>query len=421
MSRSSFLRRGILVLWAALWASPGTASAQQTLTWDQVRERFIAQNPTVLAGRLGVDETRAQAITASLRPNPTLTVAFDQIDLVTTHPFDPFVNLLWVTSVSYLHERDQKRELRQDTAHQATAIAVVSQTDLERTLLFTVRTAFIGILQAKATSTLARDNLAAYDQSLGVQRARLAAGDIAQVDLDRLELQRFQLESDLQTADTNLRTAKIQLVALLNDRTPIDQFDVTGPFDYAETPRTLDELRQTALATRPDLQAAQQSVAKAKTDHQLALANGSIDPTFGFDVGRNPPLQHYVGVNVSVPLRVFDRNQGEKLRTEIDVEKEQRMLDATQAQILNDVDSAYATLVGALTVLRPYKTQYLPQAAKVRDTVTFSFQNGGASLLDFLDAQRAYRDVQVSYVNLIGSYLTAVNQLNLALGREEIR
>jgi cobalt-zinc-cadmium efflux system outer membrane protein len=210
-------------------------------------------------------------------------------------------------------------------------------------------------------------------------------------------------------------------VALLNDRTPIDQFDVTGLFDYAEPLRTLDELRQTALATRPDLQAAQQSVAKAKTDHQLALANGSIDPTFGVDVGRNPPLQHYVGVNVSVPLRVFDRNQGEQRRTEIDMEKEQRMLDATQAQVLNDVDSAYATLVGALTLLRPYKTQYLPQAAKVRDTVTFSFQNGAASLLDFLDAQRAYRDVQVSYVNLIGSFLTAANQLNLALGREEIR
>ena len=144
------------------------------------------------------------------------------------------------------------------------------------------------------------------------------------MDLDRLELQRVQYESDLQTAEVNLRTAKIQLLALLNDRTPVEQFDVTGPFDFPEQLPSLDDVRQIALDTRPDLKAALQSIDKAKTDHRLAVANGSTDPTFGFDVGRNPPIDQYFGVNVSIPLRIFDRNQGEKQRTQLDIDRNEQ-------------------------------------------------------------------------------------------------
>ena len=162
------------------------------------------------------------------------------------------------------------------------------------------------------------------------------------VDLDRLEFQRVQYESDLQTAEVNLRTAKIQLLALLNDRTPVEQFDVTGPFDFSNQIAPLDDVRQTALDTRPDLKAALQSVDKAKTDHRLAVANGSTDPTFGFDVGRNPPIDQYIGFSVSIPLRIFDRNQGEKLRTQLDIDRNEKLMEATRAQVFSDVDSAYA-------------------------------------------------------------------------------
>jgi len=324
-------------------------------------------------------------------------------------------------TVTYLHEREHKRELRRDSAQQATGIAVSQQSDLERGLIFTLRSAFVQTLQQKAVLGLARENLTYYDKVLGVNREKLNAGGMAQVDMDRLELQRVQFESDLQSALVNLRTAKIQLLMLLDDKTPVEQFDVIGAFDFHNQLADLDEFRQIALDNRPDLKAAVQAVDKAKTDHQLAVANGSTDPTFGFDGGKNPPIEHYVGFSVSIPLRIFDRNQGEKLRTRLDIDKNAEMLELQRTQVFSDVDSAYATVESNLALLQPYKERYLKIADRVRDTISFSYQHGAASLLDFLDAQKEYRDTQLNYLNLVGTYMTAASQLNQAVGREVLQ
>jgi cobalt-zinc-cadmium efflux system outer membrane protein len=402
------------------------ASAQTPLTWEEVRTRFEAANPTIQAGSIGVDESRATETTAYLRPNPQVSASVDQFPLAgdATSPSD---NLIEVGSISYLLERQHKRELRRDSARAATAIAESTQADTIRGLLFTLRTAFVQTLQAKAFRALAQDNLTSYDQVLTISRERLQGGDIARIDFNRLHLQRVQFESDVQAADVNLRTAKIQLLRLLNDATPVDQFDVVGAFDFTESIAPLPSLRQMALDTRPDLKAAQQSVDKAATDHRLAMANASTDPTVGLDVGHQqtrenstPPLSTWIGLNVGVPLRVFDRNQGEKLRTALDITRNERLLAAARAQVLSDVDSAYATVMSTAALLHPYKESYLGEAADVRDTVTFSYQSGGASLIEFLQAQQEARAVQVSYVNLVGAFLNAVSQLNLAVGREVI-
>jgi cobalt-zinc-cadmium efflux system outer membrane protein len=407
---------------AMIHAFVSVAIAQEPWTWDKVRARFEQDNPTLKAGQLNIDESKAQEITAYLRPNPSLTLTSDQID-----PFNggtshgAFAYWLPVATVDYLHERQHKRELRLESAQKGTAVATSTQADLERTLLFELRSAFIQTMQAKSVLGLAKDNLSYYDQFLQVSGERFKAGDLAQIDLDRLQLQRVQFESDLQTAQVNLRTAKIQLLTLLNDRSTVDKFDITGPFDFNEQVQTLDEFRQVATDSRPDLKAAMQSVDKAKTDNRLAIANGSTDPTLGFDVGRNPPIDAYFGVSINFPLRIFDRNQGEKLRTQLDIARSERLRDVAQAQVFSDVDSAYAALDSNLVLLRPYKASYLQQALRVRDTVSFAYQHGGASLLDFLNAQNDYRSIQLNYLNLVGSYLTAAAQLNLAVGREVIQ
>jgi len=410
---------------ASAQAAPQTApqtSTSQAWSWEQVKDRLELNNPTLLAGKLNIGELQAEEITAHFRPNPQLGLLADQIDPFPGGPsHGPFAYLLSSATVSYLHERAHKRELRTESAKKATAIGVSQQQDLERNLLFSLRGAFVGTLQAKAVLQVAKDNLEYYDHVLKISRDRYQAGDIAQIDLDRLELQRVQYESDLQSADVNLRTAKIQLLTLLNDRTPVEQFDVVGVFDFSDQVEALDAYRQIALDTRPDLKAAVQSVEMAQTNYKLAEANGSTDPTFSFDVGRNPPIDTYIGVGVNFPLRVFDRNQGEKLRTKLDITRNERLRDAAKAQVFSDVDSAYATLNSNLILLRPYKEKYLAQAVRVRDTVFFSYQHGGAALLDFMNAESEYRTVELSYVNLVGSYLTAAAQLNLAVGREVVQ
>ncbi|HUO31365.1 MAG TPA: TolC family protein [Bryobacteraceae bacterium] len=402
----------------------GQPAVQKTLTWQQAREEFEKANPTLLAARLGIDESRAEEVTAYLRPNPDITFSLDQINPFTKNPVDkysPFSEALPYVSTSYLHERAHKRELRLQSAQQGTGIAESQLADQERNLLFNLRGAFVQALQAKAVLDLAKDNIAYFDHELAISRDRFKAGDIARVDLDRLELQRVQYESDLQTAEVNLRTAKIQVLQLLYDKTPIEQFDVTGPFDFSENLPAQADVRRMAMEARPDLKAAVESVEKAHTDYKLAVANGSTDPTFGMDFARNPPIPVYVGVSVNIPIRIFDKNQGEKARTLVDITRNERLRDAAEAQVFSDVDSAYATLLNNIVLLRPYKTSYLATAARVRDTIAFSYQHGQAALVDYLDAQRDYRAVEVSYLNLVGSYLNAASQLNLAVGREVIQ
>jgi outer membrane protein, heavy metal efflux system len=404
----------------------GSQSDAQALTWDQLKARFEASNPALKADALGVEESRAQEITAHLRPNPQFAFSTDGTQL-TPHNgvWQPFSGNQYQSNLSYLWERDNKRNLRLETAKDATRVAESSHEDLERNLIFNLRGAFVQTLQAKAVVKLAEDDLAYYDKIIDIARNRFRAGDIAQVDLDRIELQRVQYESELQTAKVNLRTAKIQLLTLMNDRTPVDNFDVQGTFDFSPDLKLLEDFRQVALDNRPDLRAALQTIEESKAAHRLAVSNGSTDPTFAgwwtYDGSyNNPNAVNALGLSVTVPVRIFDRNQGEKKRTEIDVDKSERSSEAARAQVFSDVDSAYAQVDSNITLLKPYKDKYVQQSTRVRDTVTYAYQHGGASLTEFLNAQSDYRVVQLAYLQLIGSYLTAASQLNLAVGREVI-
>jgi cobalt-zinc-cadmium efflux system outer membrane protein len=403
---------------------PDSILGQTAFTWQQIKDRFAAGNPTLKAAQLNIDESRAAEITAYLRPNPDFSITADGVQITrNSGVWRPFSGVVETPGISYLHERQHKRELRRDQAKETTTVAESTYLDQERALVFNLRNAFVQILQAKAVLQNAQENLAYWDRELDVNRKRFNAGDLAQVDLNRLELQRVQFESDYETAVVNLRTSKIQLLMLLNDRTPIEQLDVSGDYDFTEQLMPLEDFRNIALEARPDLKAAMQSVDLAKITHQLAVANGSTDPTFSLWYSHNASFSNAfanetIGGSISIPLRIFDRNQGEKARTQIDIGRNERLRDATQAQVFNDVDSAYWTLIEALNLLKPYKEKYLPLAEDNRNRISFAYQNGGSSLLDFLDAEKAYRDTRLAYLNLIGSYLTAAAQMNMAAGRE---
>ena len=363
---SAALALGVASLCAQTAPQAVAPADTQVWTWDQVKDRFESNNPTLLAGKLNIDELKADEITAHLRPNPSVQLNADQIDPFNNGPaHGPFAYLLTTGTFNYLHERAHKRELRLESARKATAIGASQQPDLERNLLFSVRGAFVQILQAKAVLQVAQDNLDYYDHILKISRDRFQAGDIARIDLDRLELQRVQYESDLQTAEVNLRTAKIQLLVLLNDRTPVDSFDVDGPFDFSDQTASTGRLSHAGAGLRVlTLRAAVEAVDKAQTNYKLAEANGSTDPTIGiwFDAQRilqQSDALNTIGVSVSIPLRIFDRNQGEKLRTKIDINRNEKLREAVETQVFSDVDSAYATLNSNIDLLTPYKEQVL--------------------------------------------------------------
>jgi outer membrane protein, heavy metal efflux system len=415
---------GLLLVAGCMAQSP---TQPRTLNWQEAQQEFKVNNPQLLAGKVTIDESRADEITAYLRPNPDFTLSADGTQIAKHDGiWRPFSGTFVSPSLSYLHERRHKRELRLESAQKATAIAISAQNDLERNLTFNLRDAFVRVLLAKAVLRVAKENLAYYDKEIAINRERYKAGGIAKVDFQRVELQRVQYQSDLATAQVDLRTAKIDLIALLREKTPVDEFDVSESFDFTEPVTSLQDLRNVALQTRPDLKQAGQSLAKARTDHQLAIANGSTDPTFALwythnGSFNNPGAYNTLGASVSIPLRIFDRNQGDKLHTLLDIGRNEKLRDQAEITALHDVDSAFATLQNTVELLRPYKDLYLGEAAQIRETVSFAYQHGAASLLDFLDAQKQYRDTELNYVNLVGAYLSAANQLNFAVGREVIR
>ncbi len=421
---AGFVLSNICLMFGEAQQRPSTSTG---LSWEQVKARFEAANPTLKADAINVDEMRAQEITAFLRPNPQLTLSSDGTQIVPNHGvWQPTKGSQIQTNFSYLHERDHKRELRLESAKEGTRIAASLHADVDRNMVFNLRLAFIAVLQAKAVLNLTRQELDYYDHIIEISRDRFKAGSMAQIDLDRVELQRVQYESDWQAAEVSLQTSKLLLLQLLNDKTPVEQLDVQGPFDFPDQLKALVDFRQMALDNRPDLRAAIESSQQAKTNYQLAVSNGSTDPTFSSWYTYNPSFNNpndvqTLGVSVSIPLRIFDRNQGEKKRTQLDIGRNQQLEDATRAQVFNDVDSAYAQVNSTVSLLRPYKEKYLGQASRVRDTVTFSWQRGAASLMDFLNAQSDYRQVQLAYLQLVGSYLTAASELNLAVGSEVLQ
>ena len=406
--------------------APPAQGGPSGLTWEQVKAKFEAANPVLKSDQSNVDEMKAEEITAYLRPNPDFTLSSDGTQLVPHEGYwRPTSGTQVQPNFSYLHERDHKRELRLQSAQEGTQIATSQHQDLDRNMIFVLRSAFVQTLEAKAVLELAKADMEYYDKIISISQDRFKAGDLAQIDLDRIELLRVQYESEIQTAIVNLRTAKIALLQLLDDRTPVDQFDVTGPFDFSSELKPLNDFEQAALDARPDLRAAIQGIEQSKTNHKLAIANGSADPTFGAwytynSSNNNPNATQTLGLSVEVPLRIFDKNQGEKQRTLIDIDRNQQLTDAARAQVFSDVDSAYEQVRSNIALLIPYRDKYKDQATRVRDTVTFSYQHGGASLMDFLNAQSDYRVVQLAYLQLVGAYLTAAGQVNLAVGREVI-
>ena len=416
---------GISIFGIAL--QTGFAAAQQPLTWEQVKTKFELINPTLKADEANVEEMKAEEITAFLRPNPQFTIAADGTQIVPHNgAWTPFKGTTEQPNFSYLHEREHKRELRLQSAKEGTAITESQHVDLERNLVFGLRSDFVQTLQAKAVLALAQADLEYYDKIIDISRARFNAGDLAKIDLARIELQRVQYESEIETAIVNLRTQKIALLLLLDDRTPVDQFDVTGPFDLGPDLQPLGDYHQIALNNRPDLRAAIQTIQQSETNHKLAISNGSTDPTYSawytYNASTNNPNGNQtLGLSVSIPLRIFDKNQGEKKRTLIDIDRSQQAAEAAKAQVFSDVDDAYELVRSNIALIKPYKAQYLDQSVYVRDTVTFSYEHGGASLMDFLNAQSDYRVVQLAYLQLIGAYLTAVGQMNLAVGKDAIQ
>jgi cobalt-zinc-cadmium efflux system outer membrane protein len=388
-------------------APPATGAPATPLTMQQCVDLALAKNPNLLSAEQNYQSVKAQEIQAGVRQNPYFAASAANLTEPDSNgnPYD--ISL----GVGRLFERGQKRRWRLDSARSTTAQTDAQyQSTIQQTIL-AVRNAFTNFIIAKAAKKLADDNLSDYKKELDIGNERYKAGDIAKLDYERLDLQLAQFESDESNAITAAQQASDQLQVLLGIDKPSPTFDVAG--DVIPPPVTLgmDELEQRGLANRPDLKAAIASVAVADANVKLAYANGTADPTLEADYNRNG-TDNSVGFNFNIPIRLFDKNQGNKKTAEFTAQANRFSVTAVHNQVVSDVDQAYSGYFNSKLLAERYNGHYLDEAKDVLDIAKFSYDHGGLALLDYLDALRDNRSVNADALNAYQQTWLAIHQLS---------
>ncbi len=367
-----------------------------------------SRNAALRAKEMEYQATRAGEITAGLRPNPTSSYAAEQFGASSIDPQH-------TVTLGQTIETGGKRTRRVESARAATRVIGYELADVRRQIIFQVRKSFTDALVAQRTLALARESLKTLDELERVQGIRAQRGDISELELTRIQVQRFAFERDAADAAQALRAAKIALRAVAGPDAIADDFEVVGQLSFLDVPINADELHRLALENRPGLRAVEAAREKARADVNLARANAWWDVTPQLEYQRIGN-DNTIGFGFSLPLRIFDRNQGEIARTRAEVERAKALQQAAVTQALSEVDTAVSTLLTERQKVQALETVYLPKARQARDTVEYAYRRGGVSLLDFLDAQRTYRETALEHVRSLGNYQSAVDQLETAVG-----
>jgi len=403
----------IAVCCLALFGAGAAVHAQErlsSLTLEQALRLASETNPNVRAKEFELKAVGAGEITAGLRPNPTANFLAEQFGGASSAS-----QTQYTINIGQPIELGGKRQRRIDSATAQTKVTTHELADLRRQIDFQVKKTFTDILVAKDALALSEQNLSALDELEKMQRLRAEKGDLSGLELLRIQVQRFAFERDAADARQALRAAKIGLRSLIGADKVTDDFDAAGSLELRQSSYTQSELYRRALDTRPDIRAAEAARNKAKADINLAKANAWWDVTPQVEYQRIGP-DNTIGFGFGLPLRIFDRNQGEIARTRADALRVDAVRDAVVIRALSEVDTALAavdTERGKVEVLRD---TYLPKAKQARETVEFAYRRGGVSLLDYLDAQRTYRETALQYLQALGNYQTAIYLLEAAVG-----
>ena len=406
------------------WLRANTAVAQNAtlISLDQAIDLALAHNHSLKASRTLILQNQAQEITANLRPNPTLGVDtqfipffspqdFSGTNLDQTQQFD--------IGISYLFERGHKRQRRLQAARDQTAVTRAQTTDAERTLAFNVGQQFVSVLLAESTLQFALEDLRSFQETVDISAAQLKAGALSEGDYLKIKLQLLQFQTDVSSA----RLAKVQALVGLREFLGYDavpaNFDVMGDLAYQPLQIKLEDLQLKGLRERPDYRAAELGITAAQSQILLAKANAKVDVTGTYD------FTHVSGENTgsifaSFDLPIFNRNQGEIARTNYALTQAKEQEQAASDTVLSDVADAYEAVRSNDEVVQLYISGYRKEALDSRDISEYAYKRGAASLLDFLDAERSYRAVELAYRQALSAYMTALEQLKQAVGARNL-
>jgi len=394
------------------------------LTLEDAIQLALAHNHALKATRTQIQESEAQEITATLRPNPVLSTdaAFLPIFSPSNFNVPTSQNPLpeeFDAGISYTIERGHKRQARMAAARDATAVTRSQVSDTERGLAFSVAQQFVSTLLAKSNLEFAKRDLESFQGTVNVSESQYEAGDISEGDLLKIRVQLVQFQTDVSVAEVALAQGLVTLRQLLGYDAVPEDYDLAGELEDVRPHGNKEDLQLLAIKQRPDLLAAQQAVTAARSQFQLAKADAKRDVTPSFQ------YSHVTGVNaasfgVNMELPFFNRNQGEIARTRYAITQSQESRTATEEAVLTDVGNAYEAVRGNQKIVDLYLGGALKHAQDSRDISEFAYQHGATSLLDFLDAERSYRSTQLAYRQALASHMLSLEQLRLAVGTRSL-
>jgi outer membrane protein, heavy metal efflux system len=420
--------RGILaaagVLGSLLVADSALAQGPVKITLEQAIQMALQHNHTLQAARTAIQQNQAAEITANLRPNPTFFTDWEYLPLFYRPQGQSVGDYIQASTegdlgLSYLIERGNKRARRLEAAKSATAVTRSQVADNERGTAFQVGSLFINAQLAQSTLELAETDLKSFQQTVDISEIQFKDGGLSENDHLKIKLQLLQFEIDVQQALLNKAQALSDLRQLLGYDSVPATYDVVGEFEYRPLVFTLEELQAKALQNRPDLRAAVLGIAAANSQYALAKANGKQDPTISGN------YSHVNGISAvtwsfSIPLAIFDRNQGNIAQTRVAIRQAEEQQKAASGQVLTDVKDAYEGLQESARIAQMFRSSYLEVAQKSRDISEYAYRRGALALLDFLDAERSYRATQLAYRQAVAAYLTALEQLRQAVGTRNL-
>jgi len=404
----------IIICVTSLTATGGNAQDRITsLSLEEAISLATQENFTLRAAQFDFQATRANEITAGLIPNP----AFSYIAEELGRPGNQAQHTL---TIGQTIETGGKRQRRLESARAATRVADQVLTGVQQQIVFQTKKSYTDVLGAKAALDLAEQNLNALGEIEKIQRLRATKGDISELELLRIQVQQFAFQRDAADARQAVQAAKIALRAVAGPDRIVEDYDIVGKLDFRDFTFNKPDLYSLARANRPDIRAAEAARERAQADNNLARANAWWDITPQLEYRRDGIFDTF-GIGISVPFRVFDRNQGEIARTAAAARSVDAIHQATVVQALSEIDTALSAMLNERQKVIALNGTYLPKAQQARQTVEFAYRRGGASLLDFLDSQRSYRETSLEYVRALGNYWTALYQLELAVGGSLIK
>lgn len=411
-----------LILWAAWLYGSGALIAQERLTIEQAVAEAAQKNAGLLAEKVNISIAEARILTARLRPNPVMSASGDHLDILGTgyNETNGGGPPEYALRVDFPIERGGKRGLRTQVARLSRSVTELQFQNALRSIAFDVANLFIDAQQARDSLNLAKENLTYLEQIVDVNQVRLKAGEIAEVELLRSRLAALHQRNAVRESESRWRTALVRLQSAMGRPLPSMTLELAGELRHDAAMPSREQLREASLQHRPDLLALRQDMMRARLEVQFQLAQAKVDPAVGTEYRRQQGvngLSNSMGVFLEVPLPVFQRNQGEIERARQEQRQAELRIRQLEAVIAGEVDVAYEQAATALELLKNIEGEMMAQAQEVRRVTEFSYRRGHVTLLELLDAQQAYNETVMGFIEARAAYARTLYGLDSVAGR----